>query len=189
MKRITLALALALAIIPLCAMGAIKAEPPSELRPPLPKIAPPVNWISKRDWVLGGIAASLLAVLLLLPRNKPPVPPPDPFADAQRDLDLLRADAAKATPVAVSAIVRRFAAAAFGLASGAMTSEEIVSGLVPRRACPVELTNATWHFLSACDRAKFAPHTETPTAPELLANAAKLIEELEAARAKAARTL
>ena len=187
MKRAVLAAALA--IFPLSAMGAIKAEPSTGLRPPHPEIPPPLIENTRNTWVIAGMAAGLFVVFLCIPRRKPPVPPPDPFADAQRDLGSLSADLAKATPVAVSAIVRRFAAAAFGLAGSGMTSEEIVSGLAPRRACPVELTNATWHFLSACDRAKFAPHTETPAATELLADATKMIGELEAARAKAARTL
>ena len=189
MKRITLALALALAIFPLCAMGAIKAEPVSELRPPRPKLPRPAAGISRNVWVFGGLTVGLLLATLCWPRRKPPAPPPDPFAIAHRELDLLRAEIAKATPVMVSAIVRRYAADAFGLAGGGMTSEEVVSGLVPRRACPAELTNATWHFLSDCDRAKFAPHAEPMDGAALLGSASSLIGELEAARAKAARTL
>ena len=183
------AIAAALAFFPLAAMGAIKAEPVSELRPPRPELAPPMTARSRSAWVLGGIGVGMILVALCWPRRKPPAPPPDPFAVAQRELDALRADTAKATPVAVSAIVRRYAVDAFGLAGSGMTAEEVVSGLAVRRACPVELTNAAWHFLSDCDRAKFAPHAEPVEGVALLATAASLIAELEAARAKAARTL
>ena len=187
MKRAVLAAALA--IFPLTAMGAIKAEPVSELRPPRPELAPPMIERNRKAWVLGGIGAAMILAALCWPRRKPPAPPPDPFAIVQRELDALRADGAKATPVTVSAIVRRYAVDAFGLAGSGMTAEEVVSGLVTRRACPEELTNAAWHFLSDCDRAKFAPTAEPVEGKVLLGTAASLIAELEAARVKAARTL
>lgn len=181
MKRAVLAAALAL--LP------IKAEPVSELRPPRPELSPPMTARHRSAWVLGGIGAGMILVALCWPRRKPPAPPPDAFAISRQELDALRGDAAKATPVAVSAIVRRYAANAFGLAGSGLTAEEIVSGLVTRRSCPVELTNAAWHFLSDCDRAKFAPHAEPAEGAALLGTASSLIAELEAARAKAARTL
>ena len=187
MKRAVLAAALA--FFPLAAMGAIKAEPASELRPPRPELAPPMTARSRSAWVLGGIGVAMILAALYWPRRKPPAPPPAPFAIAQRELDALRADAAKATPMAVSAIVRRYAVDAFGLAGSGLTAEEVVSGLVTRRACPVELTNAAWHFLADCDRVKFAPHAEPVEGVALLGDAASLIGELEAARAKAARML
>jgi hypothetical protein len=195
MKRVALAAAIAamLASFSPVALGAIKAEPKaepiSELRPPRSELPAPLIENTQHVWVLGSLAGAMVLVLIFMPRRKPPVPPPDPFAVAQRELDSLRADAAKATPVTVSAVVRRFAMDAFGLAGGGLTSEEVVSGLVTRRSCPVELTNATWHFLSECDRVKFAPHEQPPDAPTLVASAATIIGELEAARAKAARTL
>ena len=187
MKRAVLAAALALA--PLTAMAAIKAEPISELRPPRPELAPPMMSQHRTAWVLGGIGVGMILAALCWPRRKPPAPPPDPFAIAVRELKALGDDAVKATPMAVSAVVRRYAVDAFGLAGGGLTSEEVVSGLVTRRSCPVELTNAAWHFLSDCDRAKFAPHAEPVEGMALLGTAASLIAELEAARAKAARTL
>jgi len=187
MNRATLAAALS--FFPLTGTGGIKAEPVSELRPPRPELPSPLIEHNRSAWVLGGLAVGMALVLLFMPRRKPPASPPDPFAVAQRELDVLRAEAAKATPVAVSAVVRRFAMDAFGLAGGGLTSEEVVSGLVTRRSCPVELTNATWHFLSECDRAKFASTAEPVEGQALLGTASSLIGELEAARAKAARTL
>jgi hypothetical protein len=139
--------------------------------------------------VLGGLGVAMILVVLCWPRRKPPAPPADPFAVAQERLGALRSDADRATPAAVSAIVRRYAADAYGIAGGGLTSEELVSGLVARRSCPVELTNSVWRFLSGCDRAKFSPRSEAPEGPALITDAAGLIDELEAARAKAARTL
>jgi len=194
MKRA--AFAAALALFPLSASAAIKAapaankpEPESDLRPPRPELPPTLITQRGDAWVIGGIGAAAIVALLCWPRRKPPAPPPDPFAIAREKLGTLRAQAGDATPVSVSAIVRRYAADAFALAGTGLTSEEVVSGLVTRRACPVELTNEAWHFLSGCDRAKFAPCAETPDTLALLGNATKLIHDLEAARAKAARTL
>ncbi|MEO6785814.1 MAG: hypothetical protein ABI318_06740 [Chthoniobacteraceae bacterium] len=187
MKRAVIAAVLL--SFPLVAMGAIKAEPSPDLRPPRPELPPPLIARSHSAWVLGGLGVAMILVALCWPRRKPPLPPPDPLAVAQEKLAALRADAASATPVAVSAIVRRYAADAFGLAGSALTTEEAVSGLVARRSCPVELTNSVWRFLSDCDLAKFSPRAEPPDAPALVGSAARLIDDLEAARAKAARTL
>ena len=183
------AIAAALVILPLAAMGAIKAEPVSELRPPRPEIPAPKIVRNRGAWALAGIGAGMILAALCWPRRKPPAPPPDPFAVALREIEALSNDAAKATPAAVSALVRRYAVDAFGLDGSGMTAEEVVSGLVTRRACPTELTNAVWYFLSDCDRAKFAPLADPVDGLVLIENAASLIGKLEAARAKAARTL
>ncbi len=183
------AIAAALALLPITAMGAIKAEPVSELRPPRPEIPLPVPARNRGAWAIVGIGAGLILAVVCWPRRKPPAPPPDPLAIALRELDSLRRDGAPAMPVALSAIVRRFAVDAFGLAGSGMTAEEVVSGLVTRRSCPAELANAAWHFLADCDRAKFAPLTEPVNGPALIESAATLIGALEAARATAARTL
>ena len=189
MKRAALAASFsaALSLFPLAASGAIKAEPASELRPPRAEIPPPPLVRSHIAWVIGGLGAAIAVAALCWPRRKPPVPPPDPFFVAVENLATLRADGA--TPVTVSAIVRRYAADAFAIEGSGLTSEELVSGLVTRRSCPAELTNAVWHFLSDCDRAKFSPLAEHAEKSALLGATAKLIENLEAARAKAARTL
>jgi len=177
----------AFALFPLAASGAIKAEPGPELRPPRPEIPPPPIARSHIAWVVGGVGAAIIFAALCWPRRKPPVPPPDPFFVAVEKLTTLRTEGA--TPVTVSAVVRRYAADAFAIEGSGLTSEELVSGLVTRRSCPVELTNTVWHFLSDCDRAKFSPLAEHAEKSALLGTTAKLIENLEAARAKAARTL
>ncbi len=187
MKR--LALAAALALFPIVVSGAIKAEPAPELRPPRPEIPPVPIARSHIAWVLGGLGAAIVFAVLCWPRRKQSIPLTDPFTVAHEKLAAVRADTGGATPVEVSAIVRRYAADAFVIEGGGLTSEELVSGLVTLRSCPVELTNAVWHFLSDCDRAKFSPAAEPSEKSALLAATAKLIDNLEAARAKAARTL
>jgi hypothetical protein len=182
-------IAAALAFAPLTALGAIKAEPTSDLRPPRPELPVPAAERNRQAWVLGGVAAGLFVAFLCWPRRRPPAPPPDPHAIAQEELDALHADVAKATPMAVSAIVRRYVVDAFGLEGTGLTSEEVVSGLATRRACPADLVNAAWHFLSDCDRAKFAPTAEPIEGRALLDGATSLLDQLEGARAALARTV
>jgi hypothetical protein len=183
------AIAAGFVFLPLTALGAIKAEPMSDLRPPRPQLPAPTIERNRQEWVLGGVAAGLILALLCWPRRKPPSPPPDPHTIAQQELDALAADPAKATPVSVSAIVRRYAVDAFGLAGNGLTSEEVVSGLATRRSCPADLVNAAWHFLSDCDRAKFAPTTEPTEGQALLGAATSLLDQLEGARAAVARAV
>ncbi len=200
MKRA--ALTAALALFPLTVMGAIKAEPKSEpkaapeseLRPPRPGLPPPVRGPGVGAWVLAGAGTALLLTALLWPRHRHPAPPPDPFAVAQQELAALRSAAGRATPADLSGIVRRYAAGAFFIEGTGLTSEEVVSALVIRRKCPVEVTNAVWRFLSECDTEKFSPRlgngaAEPSRVEALLADAAKLVDELEAARMRAVRTL
>ncbi len=187
MKRAVLAAALSLA--PLTALGAIKAEPMSDLRPPRPELPAPTIERNRQKWMLAGVAAGLVLAWLCWPRRKPPAPPPDAHAIAQRELDALGAEPSKATPLAVSAIVRRYAVDAFGLDGNGLTSEEVVSGLATRRSCPSDLVNAAWHFLSDCDRAKFAPTAEPMEGHALLGAATSLLDQLEGARASVARTV
>jgi hypothetical protein len=187
MKRA--ALAAAFALFPLATIAAIKAERASELRPPRPEIPPPLLERNRNAWVLGGLGAAIILTALCWPRRKPPVPPPNPYAVAREKLDALRANPVHATPIFASAIVRSFAAEVFAIEGSGLTSEELVSGLLTRRSCPAELTNAVWHFLSDCDRSKFSPLPEHADGAALLGATTKLIDELEAARAKAARTL
>ncbi len=171
------------------AAEAAAAEPDSDLRPPRPELPAPVLARDSKVWVVFAIGGAAAIALICWPRRKPIIPPPDPFAIAREKLAALRANATTATPVSVSAVVRRYVTDAFALEGTGLTSEEVVSGLVTRRTCPVELTNEAWNFLSGCDRAKFAPLAETPDTITLLSSATKLIHDLEAARAKAARTL
>jgi len=184
---LTVLLTTAFLLFPNAASAAIKAEPAPELLPPRPELPPPPIAHSHIAWVAGGLGAAIIFAALRWPRRKPPAAAPDPFSVAVTNLAALRKSGA--TPLTVSAIVRRYAADAFAIEGSGLTSEELVSGLVTRRSCPVELTNAVWHFLSDCDRAKFSPAPEHTEKSALLGTTAKLIEELEAARAKAARTL
>ena len=181
-----------LAFAQLAAFGAIKTEPIPDLRPPRPELPASAEKDNRLPWLLGGVGLAVIAVALCWPRRKPFVAPPPPFDVAQRELAALRADSSLATPAAVSAIVRRYAVAAFDLPGSGVTAEEVASELVMRRSCPSELANAAWQFLAECDVAKFAPGTSSASgaaSSEMLGRAEKLITELETARATAARTL
>ena len=178
-----------LAFAPLVAFGAIKSEPIPDLRPPRPEIPATVEKDNRLPWLLGGVGLAVVAVLLCWPRRKPAVAAPPPFDVAQRELAALRANGSLATPAAVSAIVRRYAVAAFDLPGSGVTAEEVASELVVRRSCPSELANAAWQFLAECDVAKFAPGAPHTAPSEILGRTEKLIADLETARATAARTL
>ena len=108
MKRAGLAVFLAL--FPLAAFAAIKAEREFDLRPPLPELPAPVLARDRKVWVVCGIGGAVAIALICWPRRKPLVPPPDPFDIAREKIGALRANAGGATPVSVSAIVRRYAA-------------------------------------------------------------------------------
>jgi hypothetical protein len=183
------ALAASVVFAPLAALGAIKSESIPELRPPRQEVPAPAIEERHQAWLLAGIGAVLVLVAVCWPRRKPAPPPPDPFTVARRKLAELRKGIADATTVEVSAILRRYAVEAFELQGSALTSEEVITGLALRRACPVDLANAAWRFLSECDVVKFAPGVPPAQMPELLGRADKLLTDMEAARMAAARTL
>lgn len=175
-----LALAICIACFPLASFAAIKTEPIPDLRPPRPELPPVVDPKSPLPWVLGGAGLAAITVLLMWPRRKPVPPLPRPFARAQNELAALRAEPARATPAAVSAIVRRYVVAVFCLPGEGATTGEIASGLAAGSSCPPGLADAVGRFLGECDVAKFAPGAGAADSAELLARAAKLLAELEA---------
>jgi len=179
-------LAACMMVFPLFASGAIRTEPMSDLRPAHPELPPPREQNDHIPWIMAGVGAAMILTGIFWPRRKPAPAPPDPHAKAKL---ALKAAANAAQPAEISAIVRRYAAEAFLLKGEGLTSEEVVSGLVSRRSCPPELANEAWRLLSSCDVASYAPHMEKVEAAAFLDRAARLIDELEAARAKAARTL
>ena len=187
MTRTVMAACLALA--PLAALGAIKAEPIPDLRPPRPEIPAPVAKDDRLPWLLGVAGLGFIAAVVCWPRRKPVHAPPPPYLVAQRELGALRAESSLATPVSVSAVLRRYAVAAFDLPGSGVTAEEVASGLAARRSCPVELANAAWQFLAECDVAKFALGASGLPPLGILLRAEKLLADLEAARAASARTL
>jgi hypothetical protein len=177
------ALAASLVFAPFAAMGAIKSEEIPELRPPREELPVPVVVVrDRRVWVFAGTGAALILAALCWPRKKPTPTPPDPFALAQRELAALRAQSARATTVEVSAIVRRYAVAAFALPGKELTSEEVITGLGLCQACPAEMANAAWQFLSGCDVANFAPGVPPTEISQWIRRAEKLLADMEAAR-------
>jgi hypothetical protein len=183
------AAAAALVLMPCFAAGAIKTEPIPDLRPPRQELPPLPEKPDRLPWIFGGTAFALVAVLMFWPRRKPAPPPPSPYEVAQSALAAMRGDGSLATPTAISATLRQFAARAFDLSGGGVTAEEVASGLAARRNCPTELASEVWQFLAECDVAKFAPGAPSPAVTEMLDRADRLVESLETARATAARTL
>lgn len=186
MKRIALAV---LILLPLVAAGAIKSEPIPDLRPPRAELPPLPAEKSRLPWVLGAAGAAVVALALLWPRRRPALPPVSAFDLARAAIVGLRADPSLATPLSVSAMVRRYAASAFALPGTGVTAEEVASGLAARRNCPTELASQVWQFLAECDVAKFSPGASNAASAELVERAEKLIEALENARVTAERTL
>ena len=178
-----------LVFAPLVAFSAIKSEEIPDLKPPKPEIPASAEEDKRMPWLLGGVGLAIVAAWLCWPKRKAVVASSPPFEIAQGELNALRSNSSLATPAAVSAIVRRYAVAAFDLPGSGVTAEEVASELVLRRSCPSELANAAWQFLAECDVAKFAPGAPGAASPELLGRAEKLIADLAAARATAARTL
>lgn len=182
-------LAAALMFAPLNGLAAIRAEQPSALVAPRGELPESVVSSNRTAWVLGGLGALVILAAWCWPRRKPPLMAPRPIEIARQKIESLQSGELPVTPVSVAAVVRVYAADTFGTERPGVTSEELVSGLANHRVCPVELTNAVWHFLSDCDRAKFSPNAAAPDGAALVGNASKLIESLEAAREKASRTL
>lgn len=178
-----------LALLPTAASCAIKAEPLPDLRPPRPEI-PALFVRDRRLPLLAGAACfAVIAAIVCWPRRRPAHVPPSPYVLAQREIGALRSDSSRATPLSVSAILRRYAVAAFDLPGAGVTAEEVASGLAARRSCPVELADATWQFLAECDVEKFAPGSPGPPMLQILPRAEKLLADLEAARIASARRL
>ena len=178
-----------LALAPLVAFGAIKAEPLPDLRPPRPEIPALFVKDNRIPWLVGAVFFAVVAAVICWPRRRHVPAPPSPFLVAQREFGALRSDSSLATPASVSSILRRYAVAAFDLPGSGVTAEEVASGLAARRSCPVDLANATWQFLAECDVEKFAPGVQHPPPLPILPRAEKLLADLEAARTASTRSL
>lgn len=181
MKRIAAIASLVLS--PFAVHGAIKTEPIPELRPPRPELPPAAEEKSPLPWVLGGVGVAAIAVAIAWPRRKSASPPVPPYIIALRELKALHAENSRATPVAVSSVVRRYVVAAFSLPGSGVTSEEVSAGLAAHPRCPAELMDAVDRFLGECDVAKFAPGATPEAVAELIPRAEKLLADLEACRA------
>jgi len=168
---------------PLFAFGAIKLEPIPDLRPPRPELPEAARPTSPVPWILGGLSIAGIAIAFAWPRRRSAPPPMPPYTIAQRELESLRADNSRATPAAVSSVVRRYVVAVSGLPGLGVTSEEVASALAIQAFCTVELKDAASRILRECDVAAFAPDAPAGGSPALVSRAEKLLADLETCRA------
>lgn len=178
-KRAILLLFLAfLAWGPVVVAAATKdaAEDIAPLRPALPEI-PPTFWEQYGLWMI--LAGVLLVVIIcagawLLTRPKPP-PLVPPEAVARQALEPLRGQPETGALLSrVSQILRHYAAAAFDLGTGELTTNEFCLAAASQPQLGPDLADALSQFLRQCDQRKFAP---APPQPPLgaVAQAEKLV--------------
>src|SRR5205823_4098223 len=113
MKRLTVVASIV--VSPFAVLGAIKMEPIPELRPPRPELPEAVQQKSTLPWIVGGVCIAGIAVALAWSRRRTAPPPVPPYTIAQRELEALRAGISRATPAAVSSVVRRYMVAVSAL--------------------------------------------------------------------------
>jgi hypothetical protein len=145
----------------------IVPEGATDLRPP--KDGVPVR--APFPWVLAGAAAGALAAAAVLialarrPRRKraapsPPPLPPDVLALRALD-DLERSNLAALGEVKehfyrLSAILREYVEARFGLAAPDMTSEEFLEATAASSVLPASHRDSLREFMRVCDLARYA---------------------------------
>jgi hypothetical protein len=158
---------------------------PALPHPPHAEI-PPTFWEQYAFWI---VILSLLLLLVLaavvwwLARPKPPVIEL-PAVRARHDLEPLREQPENGVVLSrVSQVLRHYFAGAFSLPQQEMTTTEFCRLISGSEQVGPELSAGMGDFLRECDRRKFAP---LPVQPPLgaVAQAAKLIEQGEARRAK-----
>lgn len=142
----------------LSASAAIKRDPGPipELRPPRGEVSASVEKKEDlRPWFIGvGILAVLAAIVASRPKKLPPAPLP-PYVQARKQLETL--DAATATPLAISQVLRSYLLDAFHIPARGATSAELLQWLSAHPRWDTQLAAETEAFLDSCDEAKFAP--------------------------------
>jgi hypothetical protein len=169
-------------LLSLCPALATSLDPQKDipsLQPPHGEI-PLTFWEQYGPWVaLGGVLVVALvgAGIWLLLRPKPAVVAP-PEVTARRELETLRRQPENGMVLSrVSQVVRHYFSAAFGLASGELTTTEFCRAVGGAEQVGAELSGAVGQFLRECDERKFspapppAPANAVPKAFELLAQA------------------
>jgi uncharacterized protein DUF4381 len=151
------------------------------LQPPRGEI-PPGFWELYGVWVVVGSVVFLAlcaALVWYLTRPKSVVPVP-PGAQARQALERLRQQPEDGVVLSrVSQVVRRYAAQAFGLPPGELTTSEFCQALAGQQRVGPDLAGALAEFLRQCDERKFAPAVPGP-ALGAVARALELIETSEA---------
>jgi hypothetical protein len=151
------------------------------LRPPHAEL-PPSFWEQYGPWtiLLGVLVLALVcAAIWFLTRPKPPVVVP-PEVAARNALEPLRQVPEDGLLLSrVSQVLRHYAATAFGLPPGELTTAEFCRAIAGHEQVGPELASALSDFLRQCDQRKFSP---PPPAPPLsaVAHALKLIDQAQA---------
>ncbi|HZL99931.1 MAG TPA: DUF4381 family protein, partial [Planctomycetota bacterium] len=152
--------------------------------PPVPAPPPPLAW-----WPLAAGLALLLAALAawIAARRRraveprPVAPPPDQVAiSALARLRLALPEGVDAVPPfidAVSAILRRYIEARFGLRAPESTTEEFLELVVARRDAIAGREAELRRFLHTCDLVKFARERPAPAAVTPLLDVAEAFVE------------
>ena len=173
---------IALLLTCISAVAAIKRDPGPipELRPPRGEVSASVEKKDDfRPWFIGaGILAVLAAFLASRPKKLPP-PPLPPYVNARKQLESL--EAATATPLAISKVLRTYLLDAFQIPARGATSAELLQWLSAHPNWDTQLAADTGAFLDSCDEAKFAP---APPAehPATIDKALALIARIEGRR-------
>ena len=172
----------AFVLLCLSASAAIKRDPGPipELRPPRGEVSASVEKKEDlRPWFIGaGVLAVLAAIFATLPKKVPP-PPVPPYVNARKQLETL--DAATATPLAISKVVRNYLLDAFQIPARGATSAELLQWLSAHPKWDTQLASDTGAFLDSCDEAKFAP-APPPGHPATIEKALALIARIEGRR-------
>jgi hypothetical protein len=157
------------------------------LRPPRAEL-PPTFWEQHGVQIILGTCL-LLAVIGLIVwlalRPRPPVVVP-PEILARQDLEKLRGSPETGEVLSrVSQILRRYAAAAFNLPPGELTTTEFCRAADADEKIGSELSQALGEFLRRCDARKFSPAAVSGSAEiGAVAGALSLVEKAEVRRAE-----
>jgi hypothetical protein len=167
----------------LASTNTISADEIPALRPPRTEMEP-TFWEQYGAWpVVGGLLVlAIVGVgLWLLLRSRPQAPIP-PATQARHDLEPLRNQPETGLLLSrVSQVLRHYAAAAFGLPAGELTTTEFASAIAGQEQVGPELSGAMSQFLRDCDQRKFA-QLPPPQPLGAVDQAANLIELAEARR-------
>ena len=159
------------------AFAAIKQEPIPELRPPREELSARSNPRDVLPWyIAGGVATTLVVLVLTWPRTQHPVVSEPAYVRASRAL------ATATTADSVSNAVRNYALAVFPLPGRGQTPEELLAFLAKHPRCTPELSTQLAQFFAPVEVSKFAPLAPAPTTDELRTQAAQILAALETLR-------
>jgi len=150
------------------------------LRPPR-GLLPPAFGETYEWWVAG--AAGLLLGLIMWHRSRRPFSPPAPIlppADlARQSLAALQNQPETVAQVAeVCRIIRGYAQATIHVATGELTTEELMAEVRACQGINEHAARALGEFLRECDAAKFAP-APFPLPAAIVSRAGQLIDHFE----------